>query len=100
MIEVLVTDEHGELGKLRIEQTAIHRDGTADYSIQFAVDRLGAVGLHQRAVYRFPCNQMNVLALLRQALNTLDEKELRLEPEPRTSNMARRLRRALPPFRT
>lgn len=98
MIEVVISDQHGELAKIRIENVEIHDDKTADYSIQFAVDRINAVGLYRRAVYRFPRSQLNVLALVRQALSTLEEKELRLE-QPYSSNMARRFRRALPSFR-
>lgn len=99
MIEIVISDEQGELGKIRIEKVEIHSDTTADYSIQFAVNRIGAVGLHRRSIRHFPRLQYNVLALVRQALETLDPKELRLEPDASSSDMARRQRRALPRFR-
>lgn len=100
MIEVKLTSRDGklELGRIRIENQEVHEDGTADYSVQFAVDRVGAVGLHQRSIRHFPRDKYNVLALLRQALETLDPKELKLEPGTTSSDMAREKRGALPPF--
>lgn len=75
----------------------------ADYTVKYAVERGSAVGLHTRWIYAFPRKEFNALALVRQALNTLDEKELRLErnfdpdaPEATvSSDLARRLNRPM-----
>lgn len=106
MIEVLIRtydDDQSpiQLGRIVIKKNYVGRDGTADYSVKFMVERGSAVGLHKRLMWGFPRKQLNVLALVRQALNTLDPKELELErgfdpdsPEAnRTSDMARRLKR-------
>lgn len=98
MIEVALTTQGGnlELGKIRIENIEIHDDGTADYSVQFAVERCGAIGLHQRTIWHFPRTEANVLGLLMAALTTLDESELRLEDGLDASDLARRQRGTLP----
>lgn len=96
MIEVTISDEDGELGKITLEKTANHPDHTSDYSARFAVDRVGAVGIHQRHLDNFPRMQYNVLALLLQALNSLDESELRLEDDPYSPDMDRQERGTLP----
>lgn len=100
MIEVTITKAGGteELGRIRIENLEVHDDQTADYSVQFAVERCGAVGLHQRSIRHFPRTEANVLGLLLAALTTLEESELRLERGTAPSDMARRLRRSLPAF--
>ena len=71
----------------------------ADYNIKYAVERGSAVGTHVRNIYGFPRKYYNVFALVLQALNTLDEKELKLErdfdPDEETTvspDLARRLR--------
>ena len=98
MIEVALTAKGGklELGRIRIENTTVHEDGTADYSVQFAVERCGAVGLHQRVIRYFPRTEANVLGLLTAALQTLDESELRLEDGTSASDLARRQFGTLP----
>ena len=95
MIEVTISDEGGELGKITLEKIADHPDGSADYSARFAVDRVGAVGIHQRHLDNFPRLEYNALALLLQALNTLTEQELRLEDGISPPDMARQERGAL-----
>ena len=92
MIKVILIGEEGELGKITLEKITDHPDGSADYSARFAVDRVGAVGIHQRRLDNFPRLEYNVLALLLQALNTLDESELRLEDGISPSDMARQVR--------
>ena len=98
MIEVDISQDQRELGKVKIENLETHDDGTADYSVQFAVERCGAVGLHQRVIRNFPRTKYNALALLLQALNTLEPSELELESGIDSSDMARRQHRALPAF--
>ena len=97
MIEVEITSNGGklELGRIRIERVETHEDGTADYSVQFAADRFGSVALHQRVVYGFPREKYNALALVLQALNTLQPEELELE-EASASDLAREKRGTLP----
>lgn len=109
MIEVSITFRDGqeELAHVRIENMTTSPDGEyADYSIQFGVDTGSGWAVYQRAIHAFPRKQFNALALLRQALATLEEKELGLDGNPddpssrdhaRSSrDLARRLRRALP----
>jgi len=95
-------DTEIEVGRIEVSRQHEYPDGTADYTIRYAVERGMAVGLHTRGVDGFPRKRYNVLALLLQALNTLSPKELELErgfdpdnePSPRASNLARRLNRA------
>lgn len=98
MLEVNLTTRSGELelGRVLITNIEMHDDDTADYSVQFAVERCGAVGLHQRVIRHFPRTKYNALALLLQALNTLDPKELELEDGTDSSDLARRQRGTLP----
>lgn len=92
-IEVVLThQETGTvLGKITIENVS-GDDTHADYSVKFAADRLGAIGLQRRAVYAFPRTKYNVLALLLQALNTLEPPELELEDGVSSSNLANSFR--------
>jgi hypothetical protein len=98
VIEVHITTKGGkqELGKIEIENVATYPDGTGDYSVRFAVDRVHAVGIHQRLLGNFPRLEYNVLALILQALNTLEPEELKLEDGVDSSDLARRQRRSLP----
>lgn len=94
VIEVTIkhVESKRELARITIENTGGTTD-KGDYSIRIAADRVGAVGIIQRGVYGFPRLRYNVLALLLQALKTLDEDELRLEDEVGPSDMAREQRR-------
>ena len=82
----LYLDGKIEIGRIDITEVGRNFDGTVDYAVEFGVDRIGAIGLHSRVVLAFPAAQYNVLALLKQALETLSPKELELE-QPRTSDM-------------
>lgn len=84
MIEVTITTRAGqvELGKIRITNVSEPSDSElADYSVQFAIDRNGAVGIHQRPIRGFPRTKANVLGLLLAALLTLSEDELSLDSQ-------------------
>lgn len=101
MIEVTVrVNGEDEVAYIRIENVTPEETEYADYSIHFAVDRaLGAVGVHQRGVAGFPRLRYNALALVRQALATLEPYELELEHGTSPSDLARRFsgaRRSLP----
>lgn len=61
-----------------------------DYVAEFAVERYAAVGLHRRVIRNFPRLRYNVLALVRQALETLEPRELELERNVSPSDLARR----------
>lgn len=100
MIEVRIVKTDGEheeaLGIIRIESmTPGYNHLPCDYSVRFAVERAGAVGLHQRQIIGFPRLKYNVLGLLTQALATLDPKELELEDGTSASDLARRQHRPL-----
>lgn len=97
MIEALVFKNGEPVAKVEIKNIHVHEDGTADYQVRFGVERGSAVGLHRRLVFRFPRKRLNVLALLRLSLETLNEKELELERDfdpdeaPVSPDLARRL---------
>lgn len=86
-------DGDHEAAKITIEKLVFKTDGTADYSVRFAVDRgTGHVGIHQRVVEDFPRTKYNVLGLLALALQTLSPEELSLEHGTAASDLARRTR--------
>lgn len=97
MIHVRVDKDDGqELARIQIHNIERHPDSTADYGVRFVVERGAAVGMHMRVVHCFPRNEYNALALVRQALATLEEEELKLEQSGDPRDMARKQRRALP----
>lgn len=79
---IIVTIKHAEsgalLGEIKIENVSASAGDLGDYSVRFGVEKIGAVGVHQRGIMNFPRTKFNVLALLRQALATLEEDELSL----------------------
>ena len=89
-----------ELGRIEVQNLQTGVGEVADYSVKFGVERGTAVGMHKRMIYGFPRKKYNVLALLRQALETLNEKELELERDfdpdaaDRSPNLARKIRGA------
>ena len=106
MITVQVKIGSWEMAHIRIENLNDSTDPEiGNYSIQFAVDTAEGVAVYQRHIEQFPRKKFNTLALLRQALQTLEEKELSLDGDPdapRTprdaglpGHLARRLRGAL-----
>lgn len=80
MIVVTLQVEPGEyeIGRIEIENVQVNEDGTADYAIRFGVEKIAGVGMHTRAIFGFPREKYNVLALLRQALETLEPEDLEL----------------------
>jgi hypothetical protein len=96
MIEVRITKSNGhELAKIEIENMPPHSEREGNYAIRFGVDAaLGEVALFQRYIERFPRTQYNVLALLRQALETLTEEDLRLADGTDSPDLARQERGA------
>lgn len=101
LIEVFIVKDDLPLAKIEIRNESKLTTELADYSVKYAVERGSAVGLHNRWINSFPRKQYNVLALVRQALLTLEAKELKLErdfdPDEATvsTDMARRLGGAL-----
>ena len=97
VIEVLVLKNGDEIARVKIENMSETHD-VADYSVRFAAFTGASVAIYQRAIYAFPRRKINVLGLVRQALATLEEKELTLDGDPDTgtvpANLARQLRRA------
>lgn len=83
MIEVIIrhAGSERELGRIEIENVSDSAGEYGDYSIRFAVDKIRAVGIHQRGLHGFPRTKYNVLALLLQALNTLLPDELKFDGE-------------------
>lgn len=81
MIEVIirVKGEQFPLARVEIENLSGYGGDTADYSVRFGVDKMDGLGLHQRGIRAFPRKKYNVLALLRQALMTLEERDLELD---------------------
>jgi hypothetical protein len=101
MIEVTATMRGGkhELARITIENLLDSPDpALGNYSVRFAVDTAEGYALYQRTVHNFPRKQLNALALIRLALESLDEKELSLDADPDASdspNLARRLPRTM-----
>jgi hypothetical protein len=81
MIEVFVVNDGEPLGTIEIlrDGETFANENLCDYVIRFAVDRGSAIGAHVRTIHSFPRTQLNCFALVLQALNTLEEKELSLE---------------------
>ncbi len=95
-IYVKIESSDGELARIEIENAGGNLY-EGEYIVRFAVSRGKEwVGLHNRSFGAFPRTQYNVLALLMQALNTLDPKELELESDVDPSDLEREVRRALP----
>lgn len=79
MITVKAHDDQGrELASLRIERVQRVDSDWSRYSVEIAVERGGAIGLHRRA-FDFKRCQGNVLGLIQVALSTLDDEDLELE---------------------
>ena len=101
MIEVVIKSSRKELARIKIENIS-EKSHFADYSVQFAVDNgNGELAMYQRSVYGFNRKRFNALALLRLALEALNEKELSLDGDPDTtvqSDLARQLGRVRWPF--
>lgn len=95
MIEVRITHDGDEIGLIKIERVDDRLSGAADYSVQFGVERIASVGTHRRGILNFPRREYNVLALLRQALATLEPDDLRLEGDPDVDFKPRRFRKLL-----
>jgi len=92
VIEVLILHKETgtQLGRINIENVSGVDDEHGDYSVKFGVERIASVGIHRRSVLNFPRKQYNVLALLRQALNTLEPYELKLDGEYHTRRYKRK----------
>jgi hypothetical protein len=86
MISVVIQDEDGLLGEMRIEQI-----GPQEYSIQYAADSgAGWVDAKQRVLYGFEAEKYNVLALVSEALNVLDLADMVMTDASRSGHLARR----------
>jgi hypothetical protein len=77
-IEVIVRHKgsNTELAHIEIENVSEGSNDLGDYSVRFGVHKGEGLGLHQRGIMGFPRRKYNVLALLLQALNTLEPAEL------------------------
>lgn len=82
MIHVRVTDDFAkELALIRIEEIGacrIPRCALEHYMVSVVVDRKGATGIHSRKL-AVKEQDTNILALVRSALNELDDYILELE---------------------
>lgn len=103
MIEVVIRNgaTGQELARVHIRNLETEYTDEADYGVKFVVERGSAVGLHRRRIFSFPRRKYNALALLRQALETLEPEELELErdfnpdePTDRAPDLAREVGRA------
>lgn len=98
MIRVKIKVGNREIALIRITNLEDSDDPEfGNYSIEFGVDTAEGFAVYQRSIEAFPRRKYNALALLRQALNTLDEKELRLDGDidsprpPDDAGISRRL---------
>lgn len=96
-LEVKAESNRHELAVIRITNLEDSSDPEyGNYSIEFGVDTVDGWAIYQRSIESFPRRKYNTLALIRQALNTLEEKELRLDGDidaPRPQGDARSSRR-------
>jgi hypothetical protein len=84
-----------QLARLTLELLEELPDGTARYSVRVATDRGDALGFHQRSVL-YNSSKWNPLALVKLALDSLDEESFEAEyDDPRPPDMAREERRTL-----
>lgn len=83
MIEVIIRHQESgtEIAKVTIENLTEGDSQYADYSVRFGVEKGKSVGIHSRGILGFPRQRYNVLALLLQALNTLEPRELEWDGE-------------------
>ena len=91
MIHVLVTDEGGVKGEMRIERVSpSSAPGLDDYSVEFAADSgAGWVDAKRRMLYGFNTKKYNVLALVSEALNVLEFKDMEMTDADHPGHMAR-----------
>lgn len=96
MIEVTAFDDDGnELAQLRITRVSEQESGECLYVVAVAVDRMGAIGLHSKT-FLHDRTKGNTLALIKAALNSLDEEHMEFENgKVGPSDLARRKRGAL-----
>src|SRR5688572_1965267 len=84
MIEVVINHKESgaELGRIEIENVTIGAtvfDDVADFSVRIGVNKIHSIGIIQRGIVRFYRRKYNVLALLKQALETLEPEDLELD---------------------
>lgn len=96
--QILHEDSDGvvtEIAAVRIERMD-SGDLYSDYVAEFVLNRgSGNTGLHRRSVLSYPRRKYNGLALLYQAIKTLDREALELDGDPDSSTVARRRSRAM-----
>lgn len=83
MIEVIIREKGSseELAHIEIENLSGDVD-YADYAIKVATEKGKSVGVHKRGLVNFPRKKYNVLALLLQALNSFEPRDLELDGNP------------------
>jgi|SRR6478752_10100492 len=79
MIEVEIKLNGVPLGVIEILKITEGVTEEADYRVKYWVRRGSAEGLHNRVINAFPRKKINVFGLVLQALNALNEKDLKLE---------------------
>lgn len=79
MIHVTIKSGDDLLGEIEITKVTEEVSEFADYRIKYVVNRGSAMAMHQRVIYGFPRKYYNVFAIVLQALNALNEKDLKLE---------------------
>lgn len=83
MIEVKATGPDGtELATIRLEWIENIDQNWSRYTAEFAIERVGAVGLHRRVI-TFEHSRFNVLGLIQNAISALDPEDLGLEDASR-----------------
>lgn len=94
MLRCSITSGGSELCLIEIENVG-GTSAEGDYAVRFISSRGTAIGIHARSLHKFQRTKYNSLALLLQALSTLEESELRLESDY-TRHMERRQRGDVP----
>lgn len=102
MITVEVKRDGQPIALMEINNISEDNSEFADYKVHYAINRGSGMGLHNRIIYGFPRKYFNVFGLLLQSLNSLNEKDLKLERDfdpdqaPVSTDMGGGLDRTLP----
>lgn len=99
MTTLKVTDDLGrEVVRVRFKRVMevfTGPDEYAVYSAEFAIEA-GNATILKRTLFRFPAVGQNAASFIKTALATLNDEDLEYKGEPDSSDMARKIRRALP----
>lgn len=99
MIEVAVRMDDGEstvpLANIRIKNYHRGSPDEGNYKVEIMVQHGDRIGLYTKQISGFDREHLNILALIKEALNQLDDEQLGLDSGALTADMARRQHSAM-----